>query len=394
MTQDELQVEAVDADTPTYAGRLLVVEDEPNLLQGIKDILELDGYTVITAAHGQQALAALENAGDQLPDLIVSDIMMPYMNGLEFLAEVRKKPEWITIPFIFLTAKGEKRDIQLGKQMGVDDYLIKPFDAEDLMIAVRSKLQRIGGIADHHKTVVSGIKRSILTMLNHEFRTPLTMVVAYADMLNESRDNIEGMDEAELMLFLREMSTGADRLRHLVENFILLVELETGDARKTFEWRAGPVDNVADIVQMTHDQKFSLETVQHTCEVEIEADLPTIHADREYLRTIVRELLDNAVKFTPDPTKPIHLKTYTEGEMLYIAVTDQGRGIPQSEIDKVCDTLYQINREQFEDQGAGSGLAIVRSMMDLHGGKLTITSEHNAGSTFVLSFPVIDTTPK
>jgi len=272
--------------------------------------------------------------------------------------------------------------------------LIKPFDAEDLLIAVKSKLERIGGIADHHRGVVSGIKRSILTMLNHEFRTPLTMVVAYADMLNESRNNIEDMDEAELMLFLKEMSTGADRLRHLVENFILLVELETGDAKKTFDWRAGPVDNVGAVVQATYDQKFGLETVQHTCELDIADNLPTIHADREYLRVTVRELLDNAIKFTDDPGKVIKAKVYADDNMLYLTVVDQGRGIPQAEIDKICDSLYQINREQFEDQGAGSGLAIVRSMMDLHGGKLHIESEPNNGSTFLLSFPVIDTTPK
>lgn len=218
--------------------KLLVVEDEHNLLLGIRDILELDDYSVVTAMNGQQALEVLRNQNSQLPDLILSDIMMPYMDGIQFLKEVRKREEWVKIPFIFLTAKGAKIDIQQGKLLGVDDYLVKPFDADDLLVAVESRLKRHEVLNQMSEVKIDDMKRNILTILNHEFRTPLTLVVAYADMLKDNQ--VDKMSDEELLIFLREINMGADRLRHLVENFILLVELETDDAAKNYEWRSIP----------------------------------------------------------------------------------------------------------------------------------------------------------
>src|SRR4051794_24358646 len=102
-------------------------------MQGIRDILELQGYQVLTANNGEDGLSAMRSA-QILPDLIISDIMMPRMNGYEFLEAVREEVAWARIPFIFLTARGERADIRAGKSLGVDDYMIKPFNAEDLLI--------------------------------------------------------------------------------------------------------------------------------------------------------------------------------------------------------------------------------------------------------------------
>ena len=118
---------------------ILVVEDDYNLMQGIRDILALQDYDVLTANNGQDGINVLQSAHN-LPDLIVSDIMMPRMNGYEFYEALRRETRWATIPFIFLTARGEKADIRAGKSLGVDDYIIKPFSAEDLLIVIEGKL--------------------------------------------------------------------------------------------------------------------------------------------------------------------------------------------------------------------------------------------------------------
>jgi len=204
--------------------KLLVVEDEPNLLLGIRDILELDNYEVMTAQNGKEALDVLYETTERPPDLIVSDIMMPHMDGIEFLEHVRNEDKWVMIPFIFLTAKGEKTDVYKGKLLGVDDYLIKPFDADDLLVAVQAKLQLAGKRTEVASSAIDKVKENILTILNHEMRTPLTLVVAYADMLKDHP--IDQMDEQELIVFLREINSGADRLRRLIEIFILLVEIQ------------------------------------------------------------------------------------------------------------------------------------------------------------------------
>lgn len=364
--------------------KLLVVEDEHNLLLGIRDILELDEYRVIMASNGQQALDVLRSQGADLPDLILSDIMMPYMDGIEFLKEVRKNEAWVKIPFIFLTAKGAKGDVQQGKMLGVDDYLIKPFDADDLLVAVESRLNRHKALNQVAEDQIHDMKRNILTILNHEFRTPLTLVVAYADMLKDN--NVERMNDSELLLFLREINMGADRLRHLIENFILLVELETQDAAKNYEWRSHPITNFYTILESACNKYRNNPRYPNPIELIAPEKMPTVFGDREYIMTMLTELLDNAYKFSPNG-EPITVEATEFDGGLRVSITDRGRGIPAHEVENIWKSFYQVNREQFEDQGAGSGLAIVYGLAQLHGAQLHVTSELGKGSCFSITFP-------
>ena len=117
------------------AEQILVVEDDLAMSSGIRDVLEMNGYRVQLAENGVEGLKVLETFR---PDLIISDIMMPEMDGFEFLEHVRRHPVWAAVPFIFLTAKGQRPDIRAGKQLGADDYLVKSVDLEDLLVVVRA----------------------------------------------------------------------------------------------------------------------------------------------------------------------------------------------------------------------------------------------------------------
>jgi CheY-like chemotaxis protein len=116
---------------------VLVVEDRETLLEAIRDILEFEGYTVLTAGDGIEGLEVMEGSR---PDLIVADILMPRMDGYALHEAVRSRPEWAAIPFIFLTAKSEKEDVLKGKLLGVEEYITKPFDPQELLLAVRTQL--------------------------------------------------------------------------------------------------------------------------------------------------------------------------------------------------------------------------------------------------------------
>jgi putative nucleotidyltransferase with HDIG domain len=118
---------------------LLIVEDNPVLREGLQEMLDLEGFTVLTAANGREALEKMSVA---TPDLILSDIAMPEMDGYAYFRAVRDRPEWISIPFLFLTARGEKQDVLTGKDLGADDYLVKPLSREELLTAVRARLGR------------------------------------------------------------------------------------------------------------------------------------------------------------------------------------------------------------------------------------------------------------
>jgi CRP/FNR family cyclic AMP-dependent transcriptional regulator len=139
---------------PAEQPLILVVDDNLEFLDGVKLTLEMEGYRVWTAANGQQALDRLlaafrrdraqAGAGpDHLPDLILADIMMPEMDGYAFYEQVRANPYLNQVPFIFLTAKSSEVDVRFGKELGIDDYLTKPFSPEDLLASVRGKLKRV-----------------------------------------------------------------------------------------------------------------------------------------------------------------------------------------------------------------------------------------------------------
>jgi DNA-binding response OmpR family regulator len=119
---------------------ILVLDDNGDFLMNIELILEMEGYQVLSACNGSEALTLLDQTK---PDLIISDIMMPEMNGYEFYQLVRQNPELLTVPFIFLSAKGEREDIRFGKQLGADEYLTKPLEPGDLLIAIEAKLRRL-----------------------------------------------------------------------------------------------------------------------------------------------------------------------------------------------------------------------------------------------------------
>ncbi len=364
--------------------RLLIVEDDKHLLIGLRDILEMDGYEVITAENGVQALDILRSTPDDPPNLIVSDIMMPHMNGMELLRHVRDHEQWVTIPFIFLTARGEKEDIREGMIEGVDQYLVKPTDADDLLIAIESRLRRYAAINQAQNSKLSTLKRKILTILNHEFRTPLTLVVAYADMTKDY--HLEDMSPDQLVVFLRGINSGAERLRRLVENFIMLVELEAGDAQRTFEWRRAVCEDLQSIVDRSVESVTD-QLKNHQLVIDLPPNVPSFITDEEYLSIALRELLVNAAKFS-DAGSTITLSAEKRQTYINISVTDAGRGIPEHEMNNIWEMFYQIDREHTEDQGAGAGLTLVEGIAAMHKGRVDVKSTVNVGSTFTLVLPL------
>jgi DNA-binding response OmpR family regulator len=130
---------------------ILVVEDDEPLLAAIQNILEGEGYAVLTATDGVEALQVME---ETQPDLILADVAMPGINGYQLYERVRRNPQWVLIPFMFLTGRAMDSDIRYGKEMGVDDYLTKPVEPEDMLSAIRGKLRRVQQLVEQSAHLV------------------------------------------------------------------------------------------------------------------------------------------------------------------------------------------------------------------------------------------------
>jgi len=143
-------------------GMILVVDDNDDIATNIKIFLEFHGFTVITASNGKEALALLATL-DNVPDVIVSDIMMPEMDGFDFFKSVSGDSRYSTVPFIFLSAKSSPEDIRLGKVLGVDDYMTKPFNQEDLLASIMGKIARSKSVARMNDVLLDTLQNPDIT---------------------------------------------------------------------------------------------------------------------------------------------------------------------------------------------------------------------------------------
>lgn len=372
---------------------ILLVEDDRAILDGMADLLELFDLNydiaVLKASNGAEGLTVMRER-EQAPDLIISDIMMPRLNGFEFLAEVRKNPAWVHIPFIFLTAKGKKEDILEGRRSGAELYITKPFVSEELLELVSSQLDRTFELQSARQQQLDGLKKNVLQLLNHEFRTPLTYVTAYYEMLADSLVSVQ--DTATLQEYLRGIQVGSQRLTGLVEDLIKVMEIRTGEAAKSYEAGARVLSDTGELLRR-RGKAFEARASDKgiSFEYEIADDLPPVYGNRAFLEDSLNRLLDNAVKFTsarPDGPHKIQLAAGANGDKLFLSVTDTGIGVPPHVRNQLFDLFFQYNRETLEQQGSGAGLAIAKGFIDLHNGHIEIASKVGAGCTFTVSLPI------
>jgi len=362
---------------------ILVVEDNPTMAEGICDVLEMEGYATICTPNGVEALSRLEESP---VDLILADIMMPLMDGYDFHRKVREHPEWMAIPFVFLTAKGQKEDIRLGKQLGADDYLVKPFDPDDLSVVVKAKLRRVEEVRQAADRELDELKYTILNSLSHEFRTPLTYIQGYTDLLLDSDPSSEPQIFKD---FLQRIQLGSQRIQKLVEDFIFLVSLESGEVAQAIAEGGLEIDLMPTLRAATLAFQESLVKRNVALHAEWPSGLPRVFAYAPLIADAFSRLLDNAIKFVPNEGAEVWVSVTEADGQVRIAIRDNGIGIPAEEHNRIFDRFHQVNRDIYEQQGVGLGLSIARSIVELHQGIIEVESALGEGSTFTIVLPAV-----
>ena len=364
---------------------ILTVEDHDLLLFAIRDILKAEGYNVVTAADGVDALEKMQTIR---PDLIIADISMPRMNGYTFFEEVHSNPTWVPIPFVFLTARAEQEDRLKGKAMGAEDYIVKPFDPKELVVVVNSRIGRARAIREATETEFDELKQQIITLLSHELRTPLTSVYGYTELaLEEAAD----LPPGDFQLFLAGVKKGADRLTQLVEDLLMVVRLDTGELQREFDLLGRVQDDLAGTVRRVALVEASKAADQGVkMEVEVPDSLPPVLVHEYFLGDALARLVDNAIKFTHTEEKRIRISAKVDDGGVAISVQDWGIGIPSPQVDRLFERFGQINRQQMEQQGTGLGLVIAQALVACMGGDITLVSSQQepSGTTFTIHLPL------
>ncbi len=359
---------------------VLVVDDDPILLSSVADILRVGGYDMLTAANGLEALTVMHR---QTPDLILADVMMPEMDGFAFYQAVRDNPEWAPIPFIFLSALGEQSDVRRGYTLGADHYLVKPFEPEDLLIAVESRLRRTAEVRSAVQQEVDRVKHRLVNVFSHELRTPLTFIYGYLSLLQESPHMLgdEAVDE-----ILAGMRRGTDRLVALVEDLLLITYLDSGMLSLEMDRHCRHVNLSIEIQEAVRRHSLEAEEKGITISMIVPHDLAVLGIPN-YLQDIFHRLIDNAIKFSPTNGR-VWVRARQQDGMIAVEVRDQGVGIPLEQQRYLFDRLTQIDRERQEQRGVGLGLAIADRLTRLHGGTIEVESAPGQGSTFTVMLPL------
>jgi signal transduction histidine kinase len=351
-----------ESDALTTAGaradgeRILVVDDNVDMREYLSQLLR--DWTVTAAPNG---LAALDIARATTPHLIVSDVMMPGLDGFALLRELRTDPRTRGIPVLMLSARAgeEARVSALGA--GADDYVVKPFSARELRARVASLLNL--SRARREAEAANRTKDEFLAMLGHELRNPLAPILTALQLMT-----LKGSDT-----LLKERTIIDRQVRHLVRLVDDLLDVSR-IARGKIELRHEAVD-MADVVAAAVEAVSPLlEERRHQFTVRVAQGL-VVMGDATRLTQIVTNVLSNAAKYT-EPSGNIEILGDLDQETIELRVKDTGIGIAPEMLPRIFDMFTQ-ERQTFHraEGGLGLGLTIVKSLVDLHGGRIAAHSE-------------------
>ncbi len=366
---------------------IMFVDDNSALLRSVERLLRMEGFHVMLAMDGAEALQRLE-AGPSLPDLIISDIAMPRMDGFEFFEAIRTHEEWLDIPFLFLTARDQIEDLRRGYSLGADDYLVKPLDQERLLLVVRSKLKRRSELMEHiqvQKLALDTAKTNLALMVAHELRTPLVSISMVADILTREMTQ---MDPAQVRDMLATMQSGSVRLSRLVEQMVMYVQLQSGALAEAVHKHLRPTGVRDTIVgSIKRAQRYDYRQRRIPIQFDDYASDVQVSGDINSLQHALSEVVMNAIMFS-NPDGTIVVTDWAADGLVWTTITDDGPGIPPDELPRVFDPFYQVNRQRHEQQGIGLGLTLAKGIIEAHQGSVEVQSRLGHGTLVTVALPL------
>lgn len=372
-------------DQHSSAGaRILLVDDDALLREIASCNLEQCGYDVVMAANGREAVEHLR--GNKF-DLLISDIEMPEMDGLELTKFVRHSEAHTTIPILIITGKDQSQSVDEAYMAGATSFLAKPINWELFTRSVKFVLQSAQAqkelrIAKDMALSAVRLKQAILSNLTHEMRTPLNHIMGFADVLtmqNEIQDN------EQLLSFIEKIQTGGDRMLELIQDMLFLSEAE-----------AGPIPikpsifTPDDIIQKMYAlYEADAKSKNMTIKLYGANEPLSLSLDQALLQRVLANLLSNAIKFSPKGSE-IQFGTMlnkTTGRPLFF-VKDQGPGVPLDKIQYLGKSFEQVDmRRNRRHDGMGLGLKICKLIATAFEGQMTYQNAKDGGLMAAICLP-------
>ncbi|MES2525617.1 MAG: ATP-binding protein [Bdellovibrionota bacterium] len=389
--EDALQ--NTESDTETYTDAynkptVLLADDNQDMREYIQRLLT-DKYHVVACSDGKKALDEIRR---KKPDLLLSDIMMPVMDGIELLQEIRNDHSLKTIPVILLSARAGEELKASGLDLGADDYLTKPFSARELLARVNVQIKmtkiRESSLAQEIRTKeLQNLIRSrdeFLSIAGHELKTPITSLKMQLQMTGKSIDVEKNSAPApEKLAQVVSKSLGqVDKLSKLVEDLLDVSRLNAGKMTYAME--------EMDLSATTREvlERLSPQIASSKSSIELHITKPVlIKGDKFRIEQVITNLLTNCFKYGEG--KPVLIDISSDKADAIVTVSDQGLGIAENKQSLIFNRFERaISSDNVS--GLGLGLYITKMIVDAHGGNIQLKSELGHGSKFMVRLPLME----
>ena len=362
--------------------KILIVDDVVSNVLLLKILLTNEKFQVCTANNGT---TCIEMARKEHPDLILLDVMMPDISGFDTAVVLKKEEETKEIPIIFLTALNTPADLVHGFQVGASDFLTKPFNKEELVMRVMQQISLVAA-----KRIIEKQNAELRATLNnrdkmysviaHDLRSPMASIRMVLNLLVQTATpDVLG---PELYTLLDQANRESEEVHDLLDNLLKWTKSQTGRLNVVTQDLDlnDIIPGVVDIFEMIAQTKHIKLDLQRT-------DQPlVVLADNDMLKTVVRNFMSNAIKFSPEDST-IEILMGTEGDFAKVSVRDHGVGIAADRIDTIfhkVETTYGTGGEE----GSGLGLQLCQDFARKNGGDCTVESVEGQGSTFSVLIPL------
>lgn len=368
---------------------ILVVEDEEIIRMMFRQSFENWGFRADTAENGKEAL---EKCQDNLYNIIVTDLNMPIMNGMDLLKRIKSK--WPFIEVVVVTGFATIESAIEAMKLGAHDFILKPVNFDHVQFTINKCFQKIRAQAENTELrqlnarlkELNELKDKFIYITNHEIRTPLTIIKGYLDVLGSMLPD----PDPDVMEILEILETTTDELNDLVERMHILEAIE--------QVQGTPVWQTIDLKEVIAKVYKELGALFNSRKLDLKIYLDKkpllIKGDYRQIRLVLRELLQNAMKFTGDNGK-VRVRLELKDEEIHYSVSDTGVGIPFEKQNLIFERFYEIqdvinhrtSKKEFMGGGMGIGLSLVKEIVHSMGGKILVESEPNQGSTFKVILP-------
>jgi len=349
---------------------ILIVDDVLDNLKVLGDLLRGEGYKVRPVPNG---LMAIQVAEKERPDLILLDIMMPDIDGFEVCRRLKAIKLLQDVPIIFISALNDTNDIVKALTCGGSDYITKPFNAEEVKARVATHLKLFNQNKELQK--LNADKDRFITILAHDLKSPFVGVLSFSELLAL---NFRNYDEEKTEKIVNIIHDSAKHFYMLLEELLLWARAQSGKIAYELQ-KVKLLDLCCEVIDVlaSSAQNKSIVINQH-----IDHSIEVL-ADKNMVKTILRNLISNAIKFTPHGGSIDVLLKKTDNNEVIVSVKDTGIGISPASLNKLFDiTQIQSTKGTDNETGTGFGLLLCKEFVEKQGGTIWVECEEGNGATF------------